>query len=77
MAAFSSANPDNISAVEVVKMFLKVTLPTESYRAVVEEAHGALVLLRGWCNKSWGRMRCHVVGATNVWRRDCYGRVKP
>lgn len=46
VAAFSSANPDNIGSVKVVEMFLEVRLASKLDEVAVQEAHRALVLLQ-------------------------------
>lgn len=57
MAALGLAKPSHISTVEIVKMLLKITFPAETNGVVVQEAHGALIFLRGWCDMPRRRVR--------------------
>jgi len=57
MAALGLAKPSHISTVEIVKMLLEITFPAETNGVVVQEAHGALIFLRGWCDMPGRRVR--------------------
>lgn len=57
VAALGVADPNDIGAVEVVQMLLKITLATKSDRAAVQITHRALVLLSSRGNQAWRGMR--------------------
>lgn len=62
-ATFGAAYPNDIGAVEVVQMLLEIALATETDRILVEEAHGALVLLIHRHDGPRRRVRGHI----DVW----------